>query len=173
MRSFFLLFAMTLSTHLLADTRPVSLVDLNRYIGTWYEIASIPQSFAQNCFCTRAEYSLKKNGGIKVLNTCNKKSIYGRLSEARGNAKVANKKTNSELKVSFFGPFYGDYWIIGLEENYEYAVVSNREGSSLWILSRTPQMKMEDFNEALLIAKSNGIDTSKLRYMEQMGCHYP
>jgi apolipoprotein D and lipocalin family protein len=173
MKSFFLLLAMIVSTHLLAGTKPVPYVDLNEYIGTWYEIASIPQSFARNCFCTRAEYSFKKNGDINVFNTCNKKSIDGRLSKANGKAKVENKETNSELKVSFFGPFYGDYWIIGLDKNYEYAVVSNREGSSLWILSRSPQLKMEELNKALSIAQSNGIDIGKLRYMEQMGCHYP
>lgn len=156
-----------------AETKTVDFVDLNRYLGDWYEIASIPQSFSKDCFCTRAKYGLRDDSKISVYNTCNKESVTGKLSEANGVARVADKKTNAKLRVTFFWPFSGDYWIIGLDTDYRYAVVSNKKGTTLWILSRTPVLEQPLLTEALTIATNNGIDITKLLYTEQKGCTYP
>jgi len=156
-----------------AETRTVDHVNLKRYLGNWYEIASIPQRFSEGCHCTRAKYGLRRDGQISVFNSCNKDSVNGELSEARGFARVDDEETNAKLRVSFFWPFFGDYWIIGLDSHYRYAVVSNEEGTSLWILSRTPKLNKKLLAEALGIAKANGIDTRELSYTEQRACIYP
>lgn len=156
-----------------AETKTVEYVDLSRYLGDWYEVASIPQSFSKGCFCTRARYGLRDDAKISVYNTCNKGSISGDLSEANGVARVSDTKTNAKLRVSFFWPFSGDYWIIGLDQDYRYAVVSNRTGTTLWILSRTPVLDSTLLTEALTTATNNGIDITKLHYTEQEGCNYP
>jgi apolipoprotein D and lipocalin family protein len=116
----------------------VSHVELSRYLGTWYEIASIPQSFQKGCTGTRATYSLKENGEIEVVNSCHKGSLDGPEEVATGSARVTDTATNAKLEVSFFRPFSGLYWIIQLGEAYEYAVVGHPSRDYLWILSRTP-----------------------------------
>ncbi len=172
---FFILWSIaSLASHAaLAETQPVPAVDLDRYLGDWYEIASIPQPYTKGCFCTRARYSLKTDGDILVDNTCHKNSVDGKLSEAKGSAYVVDKVTNAKLSVTFFWPFYGDYWIIGLDPYYRYALVSNRDGSDLWILSRTPKLDPEFYQRALQIADDNGIDITQLHVTEQQGCSYP
>jgi apolipoprotein D and lipocalin family protein len=157
-----------------AQPNTVRKVDLKQYQGTWYEIASIPQRFSKGCVCTRAVYSPhRKQHKIKVFNSCNKNGVNGKLSTVNGVAVIKDETTNAKLRVTFFWPFGGAYWIIGLAEDYRYAVVSNKEGSTLWILSRTPQMSADDLLEALSIAAKNGIDTNKLSYTKQVGCQYP
>jgi apolipoprotein D and lipocalin family protein len=149
-------------------------VDLNRYLGAWYEIASIPQFFSKGCHCTRAVYSPgKKPNKISVFNTCNSNSVKGKISKILGVAKIKDKESNAKLSVTFFWPFSGSYWIIGLAEDYRYAVVSNKKGSTLWILSRTPNINADDLKDALAIATKNGIDVNRLKYTEQNGCQYP
>lgn len=156
---------------------PVAHVDVNRYLGVWYEIASIPQSFQKGCNCTRAVYSLMKEDQIRVINTCNKDSVNGKLKRARGRGYIVNRQTNSELEVGFFLPFIpafrGDYWIVGLDEDYRYAVVSNREATTLWILSRTPVLAPELLERAYEIAEQNGISRDRIVPAVQAGCTYP
>jgi apolipoprotein D and lipocalin family protein len=118
----------------------VSKVDLNRYVGTWYEIASYPQSFQKGCTGTTATYTLRDDGQIDVLNECRKGSLDGKEDSARGRARVVDRDTNAKLEVSFFRPFWGDYWIIDLGPNYEYAVIGHPSRDYLWILSRTPTL---------------------------------
>ena len=118
----------------------VPYVDLNKFIGKWYEIASYPQSFQKGCHCTTAEYTLSKDDYIIVENRCNKDSINGELSYIKGKAFIEENSGNSKLKVQFFWPFRGKYWIIELAEDYSYVVVSNPNKKYLWILSRTPKM---------------------------------
>ena len=114
-------------------------VDLSKYLGVWYEIYRLPNSFEpKGCYNVKANYSIKKNGDISVLNSCIKKN--GKEKKAKGIAKVVDKKTNSKLKVSFFGPFYGDYWIIDIDENYKWAIISDRNRKYLWILSREKEI---------------------------------
>ena len=122
------------------DLEVVEHVDLDRYLGTWYEIASYPAWFQKNCTAVTAEYSLRDDGLIRVVNSCRKGSLDGPLKKSTGRAKVVDQATNARLKVSFFGPFWGDYWIIDLDPEYRWAVVGVPSRKYLWILSRTPTM---------------------------------
>lgn len=145
----------------------VEYVDVNRYMGQWYEIAKYENSFQKKCLATRANYTLKK-GKVKVVNECvNKKS--GKVDTAKGTALIKDKKTNAKLKVSFvpflqnFGWFAGDYWIIALDADYQYVVVGHPTREYLWILSRTPTMKPELFEELKGIARDQGYDLEKIK----------
>jgi apolipoprotein D and lipocalin family protein len=111
-------------------------VELEKYLGKWYEIAHLPARFQEGCSETTAVYSLSRDGNVSVLNECRRK---GKIKQAKGKAKVVDKATGAKLKVIFFWPFYGDYWIIKLGHNYEYAVVGTPDRRYLWILSRTPK----------------------------------
>ncbi len=145
----------------------VSYVDLKKYTGTWYEISSYPNRFQKGCVGTRATYSLRTDGNIDVLNECYDGSFSGRLKSARGVAKVVDSSTNAKLKVSFFLPFYGDYWIIDLGENYDYAVVSNPERKYLWILSRSKFLDEELYLQILKKLEQKGFDINKLEKTPQ------
>ncbi len=140
----------------------VPYVDLNRYLGRWYEISSIPQSFQKGCTATRATYTANSDGTIGVLNECNLNSIDGKLKQANGKAKVVDTTTNAKLKVSFFWPFYGDYWIVDLGSNYEYAAVGAPNRDYLWILSRNTTMDELTYNEILERMTAKGFDVSRL-----------
>jgi apolipoprotein D and lipocalin family protein len=148
------------------EVQTVSKVDVKRYLGRWYEIARFEQSFQKGCGNVTADYSLRANGKVNVLNTCVFEN--GTVKTAKAIASVVDKKTNSKLKVSFvpflnrFGFFAGDYWIIGLGDNYEYAVVGSPDRQYLWFLSRTPSISNEKLNELKQIAESQGFDLSKL-----------
>lgn len=119
----------------------VSRIDVQKYLGDWYEIASFPQYFQKDCVHTKANYSLRQDGDIEVNNQCRDKTPDGKLREAKGKAWVVDKATSAKLKVQFFWPFSGDYWVIDLGANYEYAVVGHPKRTYLWILSRTPHME--------------------------------
>jgi apolipoprotein D and lipocalin family protein len=137
-------------------------VDLNRYLGTWYEIARFPFRFQEGCVATQATYTLLENGKIGVLNQCRKPGFDGDLSTAKGKAWVVDKETNAKLRVRFFWPFSGDYWIIDLGENYDYAVVSQPNRKYLWILSRTPRMDETLYDQILERLRRQHYDVSKL-----------
>ena len=148
-----------------ADARPlqtVPRVDLARYVGTWYEIASYPQRFQKGCTGTVATYSIRDDGMIEVINRCSRDSLTGRITVAKGRAKVVDKVTNARLKVTFFWPFSGNYWVIGLDENYRWAVVGDPGRKYLWILSRTPVLGKEEMEKARQAALSQGYDLEKL-----------
>ena len=137
----------------------VAQVDLQRYLGKWYEIAHLPFRFENDCTDITATYSLSKDGKISVLNECLKD---GKLKQAKGKAKVVDKSTGAKLKVTFFWPFSADYWIIDLGKNYDYAVVGTPNRKYLWILNRTPQMDDALFAQLVESAKSKGFDVNKL-----------
>jgi apolipoprotein D and lipocalin family protein len=139
-------------------------VDLEKYLGKWYEIAHLPARFQEGCSETTATYSLTKDGTVSVLNECKKD---GKAKQAKGKAKVVDKATGAKLKVTFFWPFYGNYWIIKLGNNYEYAVVGTPDRKYLWILSRTPQMDEELFSEITDFAKAKGFDVERLMRTDQ------
>jgi apolipoprotein D and lipocalin family protein len=149
----------------------VKFVDINKYLGLWYEIAKIPNRFQKNCSGnTTAEYKLRDDGKIDVINTCTESN--GEKNEAKGVAKIVDKKTNSKLEVSFFSilgirPVWGDYWIIGLDKNYEYAIVGHPKRKYGWILSRKPVLSKEKLDEAFNILKLRGYDTSKFVFTSQ------
>ena len=139
----------------------VQTVDLNRYVGRWYEISRLPNSFQKKCADTvTADYTIRADGKIEVLNRCRKAS--GEFTTAKGKAKIVDKKTNAKLKVTFFWPFYGDYWIFDLGPNYEYAVVGEPGRKYLWILSRSPQMDEALYQQLLQKMAAKGFNTEKM-----------
>jgi apolipoprotein D and lipocalin family protein len=149
-----------------ADTRPplevVPSVDLARYAGRWYEIARLPNRFQRDCADnTTATYTLRPDGKITVLNECRKAD--GRQKSAKGTARLADAKgPNTKLKVTFFWPFSGNYWIIDLDPEYRWAVVGEPDRGYLWILSREPQLDTELYQQIVQRAKQQGFDTGKL-----------
>lgn len=140
----------------------VEFVDLTRYAGKWYEIASYPQIFQAGCTGTTAEYTLRDDGTVKVVNTCNTGSLDGPVNRIEGTARVADATTNAKLNVSFFPPFEADYWIIDLGPDYEYAVVSDPSRRSLWILSRTPTLDDATYQGILDRVSAKGFDLDRL-----------
>jgi apolipoprotein D and lipocalin family protein len=145
-----------------SDLEVVPSVDLNRYTGQWYEIARYPHKFQEGCVGSRAEYTLRRDGKLSVLNECHEESLSGKIRKAEGTARVVDKKTNAKLKVIFFWPFSGDYWIIDLGRDYEYAVVGHPERTYLWILSRAKKMDKDLYREILGRLTAKGYDVTKL-----------
>jgi apolipoprotein D and lipocalin family protein len=147
---------------------PAKPVDISRYLGRWYEIARYDSSFERDCEGVAAEYSLRPDGMIRVLNICHKASLGGRVYTAEGKARVVPGSHNSKLKVSFFGPFFfGDYWILDHAEDYSWSIVGEPSGKYLWLLCReaTPA---EPVKAAMLRRVSEiGYDTSMLRMTQQ------
>jgi len=158
MRGWFLLL---LPLFLLAgEVETVDYVDLTRYVGKWYEISKYPNRFQKNCSNSIAEYFLNDNGTIRVVNSCETSSG---MKTAKAKAWVVDKITNAKLKVSFFWPFRGNYWILDLGENYEYAVVGEPKRKYLWILSRTPQLNDLTYQKILTKLELMEYDTSLLQ----------
>lgn len=144
-----------------SEPQTIASVDLARYAGRWYEIARLPNSFQKKCAGgVRATYELRPDGKVTVINECRKAS--GESTRAKGTAKIADKKSNAKLKVTFFWPFYGDYWILDLGLNYEYAVVGEPKRRYLWILSRTPQIDDALYQELLAKMANQGFDTGRM-----------
>lgn len=147
----------------LPPLQSVAWVEVERYMGTWYEIASYPQSFQKGCTGTTASYSLREGGEVDVVNRCFLESLQGEEKISRGRARVANEATNSEIEVSFFRPFWGDYWIIELDEEYRYAAVGHPGRDYLWILSRTPQMETSTYDGIVArLTKNHRYDPDRL-----------
>lgn len=143
------------------ELRVVDSVDLSRYVGTWYEIARLPNSFQKKCAdSVTANYTLRADGKVDVVNRCRKPS--GEYTTAKGKAKIVDKQTNAKLKVTFFWPFYGDYWILDLGQNYEYAVVGDPSRKYLWILSRTPRMDEGLYQQLLSRMAGRGFKTEMM-----------
>jgi apolipoprotein D and lipocalin family protein len=140
----------------------VEKVDLSRYLGTWYEIARLPARFQKDCFASSATYSLRDDGDIKVVNRCHKGSPSGEVKESTGKAWVVDKATGAKLKVQFFWPFSGDYWVLELGDQYQYALVGEPSRSYLWLLSRTPELDEALYQAIVARAKAKGFDTSRL-----------
>jgi len=143
----------------------VAELDLARYAGKWYEIASFPMFFQRQCIGdTTAEYGLTPEGSVSVTNRCRTDSGF---DEARGKATVVEGTGNARLKVSFFWPFRSDYWVLGLDADYRWAVVGNPNRKYLWVLSRTPQLPKHLLDAALKAAATQGFDLTQLRYTVQ------
>jgi len=146
----------------------VPTVDLNKYAGKWYEIASYPQRFQRGCTCTTAEYTVSEKGFVIVENRCRKDSVTGEEAYIKGKAFVEANSGNAKLKVQFFWPFTGKYWIIDLASDYSYAVVSNPNKKYLWILSRTPKMESAVYRQILIRLQEKGFDLSRLQITTQV-----
>jgi apolipoprotein D and lipocalin family protein len=146
----------------------VPFVDLDRYLGTWYEIASYPQRFQRDCVASKATYSRLEGGRIRVENTCRDKTLDGKIRRAVGVAWVVDgESSNAKLKVQFFWPFRGDYWIIELDSKYEYTVIGHPSREYLWILSRTPQMDETLYQDLLRRIVGHGYDLEPIRRTPQ------
>ena len=144
--------------------KTVDKVDLKRYAGKWYEIAAIPHSFEKGCACATAEYTLNPEGYLEVVNTCLKE---GREKVATAKAYPVEGSNNSKLEVEFFWPLKGKYWIIDLDEDYQYALVGHPNRNYLWILSRYQDMDEDIYVDLLQVARREGFDISRLRKTEQ------
>jgi apolipoprotein D and lipocalin family protein len=140
----------------------VERVELERYLGTWYEIAAFPQGFQEGCTGTTATYELRDDGEIDVYNRCRLDSLDGEPDTAEGRARVVDTNTNSKLEVSFFRPFWGEYWIIDLDEDYQYAVVGHPSRDYLWILSRTPTLDPDVYLGILERLEAVGYEIDRL-----------
>lgn len=146
-----------------SQLQTVPSVDVNRYMGKWYEIASYPQFFEKGCSNVSATYTLK-DGYVEVFNNCIKE---GKPNGITGKAFVTENSGNAKLKVQFFWPFKGDYWIIDLDKDYNWAVVSNPKQTTLWILNRTPKMDSETYQSILQKLATKGFDLKRIELMKQ------
>jgi apolipoprotein D and lipocalin family protein len=145
--------------------QPGKPVDLQKYLGRWYEIARYEQGFQKDCDGVTADYALRADGGIDVLNRCRKPG--GKLTQARGRAKVADETSNAKLKVSFFGPFFGDYWVLDHADDYSWSIVGEGSGRYLWILHRRATPTEAEVRKLIDRARDLGYDTSMLRRTRQ------
>jgi apolipoprotein D and lipocalin family protein len=161
-------FGMFSAASMAQTLQTVPFVDLNKYAGKWYEIASFPQRFQKGCYGTTAEYSLTDKGYMIVENRCNKDSLNGKPSYIKGKAFVMKNSGNAKLKVQFFWPFKGKYWIIDLADDYSYAVVGHPNRKYLWILSRTPMMHDTIYQPIIARLKEQGFDISKINRTKQL-----
>lgn len=163
----FILIIFMRATAISQTLQTVSNVDLKKYSGKWHEIASYPQWFQKGCHCTTAEYTISEKSYVIVENKCYKDSAKGALSYIQGKAFIEKNSGNAKLKVQFFRPFKGKYWIIDLADDYSYAVVSHPNRKYLWILSRTPEMDDLIYRQVILRLKEKGFDLTKLKVTPQ------
>jgi apolipoprotein D and lipocalin family protein len=164
---FFLSLLLSACTGKPEGVKPVGGFDLDRYLGKWYEIARLDHSFERGLEKITAEYSLRDDGGVKVINQ-GFSADDGKWQQAEGKAYFVEQPDEGYLKVSFFGPFYGSYIIFELDkENYQYAFISGPDTSYLWLLSRTPSVSDELIEKFVNKANALGFDTDKLIYVKQ------
>jgi apolipoprotein D and lipocalin family protein len=144
----------------------VSHVDLARYVGRWYEIARYQNRFERDCDRdVTADYTRLESGDIEVVNSC--VQADGKPKTSKGKAKIVDENTNAKLKVTFFWPFYGDYWIIDLDPQYRWVVIGEPRRKYLWILSRHPHMDSTLYNQITSRLAAKGYDASKLMTVKQ------
>jgi apolipoprotein D and lipocalin family protein len=156
-----------------APVQPVAAVDIGRYSGTWYEIARYANRFEDgrglDCVDVTASYAPQLDGTLRVVNRCRNAADENQPKEARGTAHVVPNSNNARLRVSFFWPFYGDYWVIGLDPGYRWAVVGEPGRDFLWVLSRSPTMTASDWEAAQAAARAQGFDPARLKRVPQSG----
>ncbi|MGI2126304.1 lipocalin family protein [Shewanella oncorhynchi] len=147
--------------------QPVNDFELNKYLGKWYEIARLDHSFERGLSKVSAEYSLKEDGGVRVINR-GFSAAKNEWKEAEGKAYFVNGDSEGYLKVSFFGPFYGSYVVFELDhENYQYAFISGPDTGYLWLLAKTPNVPPEVLQKFVEMSKARGFDTDNLIYVQQ------
>ena len=147
------------------DTAPANVVlDLDRYMGRWYEIARFDHPFERNLEYCKTYYTRKSNGDIEVKNV-GMNTAKGRIKESYGNAKIS--KTQGQLRVSFFLFFYSDYNILAIDDDYKWVLVGSKSPDYLWILARTPSLDQPTLKHILTLAQNRGYDTSKLIFVKQ------
>ncbi len=144
------------------DLQVVPSVDIKRYAGTWYEIARLPFYFESKLKCITATYTLRDDGKIDVLNRGHYITEPAKVNSARGMAFVPDKNVPAKLKVQFFWPFRGNYWIIELDKDYRYVMIGEPSYKYLWILSRDKKLDPEILDILLKKATDSGYDLSEL-----------
>lgn len=149
------------------DYSTVKNLDIERFMGKWYEIARFDHKFERGLVGVTATYQLLPTGKISVLNQGFEKSLNGKLSKAKGKAKQPNPKNPGNLKVSFFLFFYADYNVLELDKDYKWALIGSSSEDYLWILSRAPQLPADVISEIKKLAETRGYDTSKLLMVGQ------
>ena len=149
------------------DKTVVKNLDIEKYLGTWYEIARFDHRFERGLVGVTANYSLREDGKIKVTNSGFKNTLDGEQSEAVGKAKIPDPDIPSKLKVSFFWFFYGDYYVLELDEDYQWALIGSSSDKYLWMLSRSPQMEEGLYEKLISKLKERGYDVSNLIKVEQ------
>ena len=169
MRNSLILFMLMVAGTIHAQKTPevVAKVDLKRYQGLWYEIARLPNFFERKLKCASATYTLRDDGKITVLNKGNYIDDPGKTAESEGVAWIPDKESPAKLKVRFFWPFSGNYWILYLDENYKYVLVGEPNLKYLWILSREKKMDDRTYNMLLQLAIDNGYDVNAIIKVEQ------
>lgn len=149
------------------DNSTVEELEIERYLGTWYEIARFPHRFEKGLAGVTATYSLRDDGKIKVVNRGYRDSLEGKLQEAVGKAKIPDPSDQAKLKVSFFLFFYGDYYVMELDEDYQWAMIGSSSPGYFWILSRTPQMDQDTLDMLLEKARARGYNLDQLIMVDQ------
>ena len=150
------------------DKTTVKELDIQKYLGLWYEIARYDHSFERGLVGVTAAYSMRDDGKIKVINSGYKNSLEGEFSQAVGKAKIPNPiEEPGKLKVSFFLFFYGDYYVLELDKNYQWVLIGSSSDKYLWILSRQPQMDPALYKELLSKLQKRGYDVSNLIKIDQ------
>jgi apolipoprotein D and lipocalin family protein len=150
-----------------AVPEPAKAVEVDRYLGRWYELARYEAGFQKDCEGVTADYSLTAPGQIKVINTCLQGSLQGKSKQANGKAKVVEGSQNAKLRVSFFGPFYGDYWVLDHAEDYSWSIVGEPSGRYLWLLHRQPNPGAATLIRMKARAAELGYDVGLLRVTQQ------
>lgn len=144
--------------------------DLKRYLGKWYEIARFDYRFEKDLYAVTAEYSIRSDGRVRVVNSGHKGTPDGPVSISEGKAKLGAPNDPQKpgfLKVSFFGPFYSPYYILALDTDYQYALIAGKKHKYLWILSRKPELSQEITQQLIDLAKQQGFETSGLMFTKQ------
>ena len=149
-----------------AHVKVVNNFELNRYLGSWYEIARLDHSFESGLQQVTATYSLRNDGGVKVINR-GFNPVKNQWQQSEGKGYFIGPTSQAALKVSFFGPFYGGYNVIALDKEYRYALVCGPNSGYLWILSRTPQLDAGVKQQLLKTAQDYGFDTQQLVWVKQ------
>ncbi|WP_343611891.1 lipocalin family protein [Novosphingobium sp.] len=150
-----------------AVPEPANAVELYRYMGRWYEQFRYEASFERDMDEVTADYSLEEDGRVKVVNRGRRGGEAGRWKESVGTAKVVDAATHAKLKVSFFGPFYGDYWVLDHGDGYEWSIVSEPSGRYLWVLTRVATPSSETLQDLEGRVKALGYDWSLVRKTQQ------
>jgi apolipoprotein D and lipocalin family protein len=147
-------------------------IDLNRYQGRWYEIATIPSKFEKGCINVTSEYSLQKDGTFNIVNEC-RTIETGNLKKSFGKAILKDPGTNSKFKIKFRGPFKRDYQILSVGNEYEYALAGDQSRKRLWILSRKPILSKNVVDQLIDKAKNEGFDVGKIVFIKHNHLNEP
>ena len=143
---------------------PAKAVDLDRYLGQWYEFARYENRFERGCEAVTANYAKRDDGLVSVINSCREGGVNGKLKSSEGKAKIVPNSNNAKLKVSFFGPFYvGDYWVLDHADDYTWSIVGEPSGRYLWILTREAKPAAELRTALIDRARKLGYDVTLLR----------